>query len=232
MALVAKAGAGRPAGSGAHHRVIARLRSEIISGWRSPGSALGEVELADEYGVSRNPVREALRHLEAEGFVVSRPGRSTIVARLTEDEARGILEVRGILERNASRAAAERRSDEELTTLNAIVAQANVALAAGDAARLTELNTEFHLGVASAAGNVVMADIIGGLMRKVEWMYSPTLNNRGQHSWQEHLGILAAIEARDGDSAETLMADHICAATADFALKHAQAPNRESDLRA
>ncbi|CAN5181487.1 hypothetical protein BH11ACT7_BH11ACT7_35910 [soil metagenome] len=114
-----------------HERVADRLREEIIKGWRAPGTSLGEVEIAEELGVSRNPVREAIRVLEAEGFLVSRPGRGVLVARIDEDEARGILEVRANLETLIARSAAARRTDEQLTELHLVMSKTHDATDSG-----------------------------------------------------------------------------------------------------
>ncbi len=210
----------------AHDRVVARLRQEIISGWRAPGSVLNEVELAAEYSVSRNPIREALRSLEAEGFVRSRPGRSSLVSRFSEAESRGILEVRSILETHAAQAAATARTAEQMLRFDALLREADSALEEGDALTLTALNTEFHLLVARATGNEVLVDIVRDLMRKVEWMYTPMVGNRGSHSWAEHRQIVGALHAGDAASSARLMNDHICAASLDFTRKHPAAPEQ------
>lgn len=207
-----------------HERVADRLREEIIKGWRAPGTALGEVELAEELGVSRNPIREAMRVLEAEGFVVSRPGRGVLVARIDEDEARGILEVRANLETLIARSAAARRTDEQLAALNRVMARAHEAMADDRLDTLAALNTEYHDLLAQASGNTVARRIIGDLMKKVAWMYSMDVANRACASWEEHAALLVAIEAGDIEAADRLMADHIANATKDFALKYQRNP--------
>lgn len=207
-----------------HERVANRLREEIIKGWRSPGTPLGEVEIAAELGVSRNPVREAIRVLEAEGFVLSRPSRGAVVARLEEEEARGILEVRAVLETLLARSAAERRTDEQVASLRQIVHSAQTAMSSGDFDRLAPLNTEFHDGIGAASGNLVARSIVSGLMQKVAWMYSVDIGNRAPHSWREHAELLDAIEARDVTRADQLMSHHIAEATKDYSLKHRRDP--------
>ncbi|WP_159230015.1 GntR family transcriptional regulator [Mycolicibacterium vanbaalenii] len=207
-----------------HERLASRLREEIIKGWRPPGTALGEVEVAAEFGVSRNPVREAVRVLEAEGFLVSRPGRGVIVARIDEDEARGILEVRANLETLIARSAAERRTEDQLAQLHRVMAAAEDAMTQGRLDELPALNSEFHDLLAQASGNQVARRIIAGLMMKVAWMYSIDVGNRAPASWCEHGDLLKAIEAGDVEGADQLMCVHIANATADFSLKYRRDP--------
>ncbi|MDY6996501.1 MAG: GntR family transcriptional regulator [Actinomycetota bacterium] len=207
-----------------HERVAHRLREEIIKGWRPPGTALGEVEVAAEFGVSRNPVREAIRVLESEGFLVSRPGRGVLVARIDEDEARGILEVRANLETLIARSAALRRTDRHVAQLHRVMDQARLAMKEDRLDELPALNTEYHDLLAQASGNEVARRIIAGLMKKVAWMYSIDVGNRAPASWQEHADLLNAIEAGDADGADQLMCVHISQATQDFSLKYRRDP--------
>ncbi|MCK5751373.1 MAG: GntR family transcriptional regulator [Mycobacterium sp.] len=210
-----------------HERVAHRLREEIIKGWRAPGTALGEAEVAAELGVSRNPVREAVRVLEAEGFLVSRPGRGVVVARLDEDEARSILEVRANLETLIARSAAQRRTDAHLAQLHRVMDQAETAMAQGRLDDLAALNTEYHDLLAQASGNQVARRIIADLMKKVAWMYSVDIANRAASSWHEHADLLNAIEAADVEGADQLMSVHIANATKDFSLKYRRDPIEE-----
>lgn len=210
-----------------HERVTRRLREEIVKGWRAPGTPLGEEELASDFGISRNPIREAIRRLEAEGFVTSRPGRGAIVARLGEDEARGVLELRGAVETLMASLAAQHRSPAQVEHLRVLLDEARECLANGDYARLTELNTDFHDTIAMASGNKVAYTVVSQLMQKVEWMYEPAVGGRGPASWAEHEELFAAIEAQDTEHAEQLMKHHIHKATNDYRLRHARKPLEE-----
>lgn len=208
------------------HEIIAnQLREEIIQGWRGPGTPLVEMEIAAALNSSRNPVREALRRLEAEGYVESRRDRGAIVARPDPADINGLLQVRGVLEPLAARLAAEHRTEEQFARLAAIMAEAEEGLGAGNFSQLSALNSEFHLLIAESSANRSAASMISQLLAKVMWTYGPAAAIRGPHSWKEHANIVAAIEHRDGDMAEALMKDHIGCAAADFKARNALRPS-------
>lgn len=213
----ARAGAGE-AGPGptSHETVCAAIRRRIIVGEYSPGERLTEDALADEYNVSRIPVREALRVLASEGFVRVRPYYGTFVAELSAGDAVDLLEVRAALEPLAARLAAERRTPEQLAELRQIVAEGNTATKERRYDDVAVLNGRFHelLGVASANAN--LRAFIRELRDKIDWVYFADVRRRARDSWGEHVEIVDAVDRRDGAAAERLVHAHIEKAAAAY----------------
>ena len=185
------------------------VRRAIVTGRFPPGERLTEDRLAALYGVSRVPVREALRALEGEGFVLIAPYSGTLVAELSDVEAEDLLEVRAAIEVLAARRAAERRTPEQLAQMGAVLATARPALAAGDFDRLVELNGHFHLLVAQASGNGSIHQLLQQLRAKIEWVYAADVRDRAGASWNEHAALVGAFTAGDADEAGRLTEDHI-----------------------
>lgn len=194
--------------------VCDELRTQIIAGEYPPGAHLVEDRLAKELGVSRNPVREALRVLQAEGFIEMIPRRGAVVATLSDVEVRDIFDVRMALERLAAQLAARRADKEDVDELRRILAEAEAALAKDDAAALTELNTEFHEQVLVVSGNGYLRDVMLQLRGRMKWIFSRTAGSpRGQHSLDEHVHLADAIERGDEDAAAELALRHVRAAS-------------------
>ncbi|MHA7209773.1 GntR family transcriptional regulator [Arthrobacter sp. MDT1-65] len=197
------------------------LRRDIILGALRPGARVTEAALAATYGVSRIPVREALRALEAEGFVESKPYAGSTVAKIPLDDAEDLFAVRGVIEatiaRRAARRAAEHFTGEAPSTewwaarraLAVILDDGDRAVAADALADLPELNIRFHLGVAELSGSASLAALLRQISGKIEWLYAADVDNRGKQSWGEHRLIIAAIDAGNADEADRLMAGHV-----------------------
>ncbi|MFF2551075.1 GntR family transcriptional regulator [Nocardia sp. NPDC058058] len=195
------------------------IRDDIIRGVFSPGQRLTEESLAESYGVSRVPVREALRTLEAEGFASSRPYAGVFVAELTEDEAADLLEIRARLEPLCASRAAVRRTPEQLGRLKELTALGQDAVRAGRLDELTRLNSRFHEVLAEASGSTLLEQLITQLSWKIAWVYAVELPRRASDSWQEHEEICAALEAGDPERAARVVADHIAHATYAYRLR-------------
>jgi DNA-binding GntR family transcriptional regulator len=187
-----------------------RIRSLVVEGEILPGARLGQVELAEQLGISRTPVREALRRLTGEGLVEFLPNRGFRAAGLGLDEVLRRLEVRLLLEPGIARLAAERRTGEHLAELEAAIEREEAAatrIAAHDASR------EFHLVLARATGNPELVSVFGSLWiveigRRLLAARAATSDWQGVDA-SEHRALAAAIRARDGDRAAALMADHV-----------------------
>ncbi|WP_067722225.1 GntR family transcriptional regulator [Nocardia yamanashiensis] len=189
------------------------IRDDIVRGVFTPGQRLTEESLAESYGVSRVPVREALRTLEAEGFASSRPYAGVFVAELTEDEAADLLEIRARLEPLCASRAAVRRTPEQLGRLKELTALGQDAVRSGRLDELTRLNSRFHEVLAEASGSTLLAQLITQLSWKIAWVYAVELPRRAGDSWREHEEICAALEAGDPDRAAAVVAEHIAHAT-------------------
>lgn len=205
----------------APHRVKDEIRRDIIFGGLLPGTRVTEAALAQKYAVSRVPVREALRALEAEGFVESKPYAGSTVSDIPADEADDLFLVREALESALARRAARRSSrqfaeDEKgvewrrvRKDLALLLDEGDTVVTGGDLRELPELNIRFHLGIAELSGSSSLMALLRQISGKIEWLYATDVDNRGKQSWSEHRLVLAAIDDGDPVEAERLMANHV-----------------------
>ncbi len=205
----------------APQRLFDAIRRDIISGALAPGTRVTEAALAARYGVSRVPIREALRTLGAEGFVESRPYAGSTVAEIPLDDAEDLFAVRGVIEATIARRAARRARDHFVSAapsvewwaarraLADILDEGDRAVAADAVADLPELNIRFHLGVAELAGSTSLTALLRQISGKIEWLYAADVDNRGKQSWGEHRRIIAAVDAGDEAEAAHLMGGHV-----------------------
>jgi DNA-binding GntR family transcriptional regulator len=186
------------------------LRDDILGGALAPGERITEAQVIERTGVSRTPVREGLRMLEAEGLVVSHRGRGTYVAyRLTADEARLIYDVRLIVEPHLTKLAAERMTADDLATVRYALAEFSSAMDAGP--RLAgQRDADFHLAIYDASRSELRSVLRGYWSRMQlelsERVYTTELPNRFVG---EHEEIVDALAAGDGDRAGECMSRHI-----------------------
>ena len=188
-------------------RITERLRDDIVNGVRAPGDRLVERDLATELGVSRVPVREALRTLAVEGLVVPRPRSWATVREFTERDLSDLHEVRSALELTTFRLAAERRTDAEAADLSRIVAAGLTAARAGDVVRARGASADFHERAVEIAGNRLLAEIELQLRGRLRWLY-------GQHDdlltvATEHQRLAEAITAQDVEALPSLVDAHL-----------------------
>ncbi len=180
----------------------------VVGGRLGPGEHLVETDLARQLGVSRQPVREALHRLEAEGWVDLRPNQGAFVHVPTDHEVDELLDVRELLEVQTARLAARGADPTAVARLCAIW-EAGVPMAAsGDAGQIVAANTEFHAELARIAGNAVLADLADIVSRRVRWYYRQVAPVRGRESWAEHRELVDAIEAGDEDRAAEIARQH------------------------
>ena len=203
---------------GAQHQplrdqVLTALRTAIINGDYRPGQRLTEDRLAEDFGVSRNPVREALRVAQTEGFVVSLPRKGAVVASPSPTTVDDIFAVRERLEPLAARLAAERAGTAGVTSLRRMLDQARAATDADDLSRVAELNSALHLQILHLSGNPWLTSIATSLYLHVQWVFRLGAAERAPHSWQEHIALVDAIESGDPDLAERCATDHVAAAS-------------------
>ncbi|SHJ36865.1 transcriptional regulator, GntR family [Ruegeria lacuscaerulensis ITI-1157] len=191
-------------GNGAYERLLAEIRN----GQLLPGDRLRETELAERLGVSRTPVREAIRQLEADGLVAHLPRIGASVRRLDYAEVMELYEMRAVLEGTAARLAARAASDIELEELAAI--DGDLANAT-DGAEAFRLNRMFHAALLDAAKNRFLHRSMTALQKALMILGPTTLaeSDRLEAAKEEHAVVLAAIRARDGAAAEARMRAHI-----------------------
>ena len=193
-------------------QVLAELRRRIVDGDYAQGERLTETRLADDFGVSRNPVREALRVVEAEGFVQILPRRGAVVATLDDTAVRDLFAVREQLETLAAGLAAERATANDMAHLRRLLDQASSATDAKDFDLVAELNSAFHRGVIEVSGNRWLLSISAAMYHHVHWVFRVGAAQRAPHSWEEHNRLVEAIEARDPAAATTAAREHVEAA--------------------
>ncbi|ARB45932.1 GntR family transcriptional regulator [Alloalcanivorax xenomutans] len=195
-------------------RVFARLQDDIVRGVIAPGTKVSETDLASRYGVSRGPLREALRRLESRKLLERVVHVGTRVTSLSFDDLIEIYYVREALEGMAARLAAENMSDEEVRGLTALLGQHEQQqdLREDTAYFQREGDLDFHYRIIQGSHNATLIQmLVGGLyhlVRMYRYQFS-TVSNRPQKALNEHRRIVEAIEARDADLAELLMRRHI-----------------------
>lgn len=209
-------------------RTYHALERLIIHRELAPGTRLVETELAERLGVSRNPIREALRSLETAGWVEVRPRRGAFVTMPSPRDGDHVFEVRALFEPQAARLAAERLETETLGELHELLGEGTAAATRGDADAVVELNALFHRTVFEAAGNPVLADLLRNLEKKAMWHFSTIATNRGIDSWYEHESLLQALSVGDGARAFAEMEAHVRASWASYRRSSARRSSEAS----
>lgn len=214
--------------SRASERAYQEIRSRILAGILSPGSQLKEEELADVCGVSRTPVREALRRLEAEMFVRRTESQRTFVIDWSVDDIEEAFALRAMLEGHAAERAAVRIAANQLAELQELNDGIAVVLDVGqpDVERFLAFNRRFHSLLLEAAGSERLSSILGQLVEQPIVLRTALLYDRVQleRSHREHGELLAALVRRDSAWAKAVMVGHIRRAFhayADTYSKHA-----------
>lgn len=200
-------------GSAAEH-VKQALADDLILGRRRPGERLDEQSLATQYGVSRTPVREALRHLAVSGLVELRPNRGAVVRALATSEAAELFEAAAELDGLCARLSAERMTAIERHALEMLVADGAEAVQAANTIRFRSANAAFHQAIYRGAHNETLAELARSLLLRSEPYRSAqfsalTATGRLARSQTEHLAIWKCIDTRDGAGAQALMSRHI-----------------------
>jgi DNA-binding GntR family transcriptional regulator len=196
--------------SAAPRDVVAQaLREDILSGRLAPGDRLREVDLAEQFHVSRVPVREALSHLQNEGFVTLVRYRGATVSDLSGPAALELVQIRRGLEVLAAELAAQQRGGavaDELTRIVELGRSAHIGAADDE---LPSLITRFHTLVAEASGNRQLAQMIEQILERVSWIFGRQLRARTEESWSDHAAIALAILNGSPVQAGYLMGEHI-----------------------
>lgn len=193
-------------------QIVEHLRSQIISGALAPDQKLVEQTLADQLTVSRPPLREALRTLEADGFVRTVPRRGTYVTRLTMGDVGDLFDVREALESAAARRAALRAaSDHGITeALQGALTENQAAIRSGDPTRIDAASAEWHRQVVLLADNALLSNLMRAVRARQAWLLLKANPHRSpEMQCQEHDAMTKAIVAGDADRAATLAWEHV-----------------------
>lgn len=195
-------------------QLLASLQERIVEGDLTPGSRLAEAELAQRYGVSRGPLREAIRRLEARGLVEVAPRTGARVVELTAERLQAIYHTREALEGMAARQAAKAMSIEAIDELAALLDHHahSIDADAGRSYRQAEGDVDFHYRIARGSGNELLSRMLCDELYQLVRLYRrrfPARDSRPLQALAEHQAIVAALAERDGDLAEYLMRRHI-----------------------
>jgi DNA-binding GntR family transcriptional regulator len=185
------------------------LYGAILNGVLAPGERLLVDEVAQHFGVRKIPVREALKSLEASGWVEIRPRRGTFVRPLSSEELRQIFEMRRVLEPYSARVAAERRTPQQLKEMEKLVREGERAIRSGDVARTSDANSRFHSVMAEAVGNQLLGNTVTSLEARMRRYFVAVDWQQRSESMAQHAAIYQAIANGDGARAEKLTLAHL-----------------------
>ncbi|MGE5466291.1 MAG: GntR family transcriptional regulator [Ignavibacteria bacterium] len=194
-----------------YEEVAERLRQRIYAHELSPGTWIDEQALAVSFGISRTPMREALKVLASEGLVRLEPRRGCYVAELSEQDLDEIFPVMALLEGRVAFEAAKKATAADIEYLAAIHEQLECHAAANDADRFFEANQQFHGALQEIAGNRWLKQMIDDARKVIKLTRRDSLRLEGRlkQSLAEHRAILAALKSRDADAAGRAMHDHL-----------------------
>jgi DNA-binding GntR family transcriptional regulator len=194
-----------------HETIVARLRDMIIEGVLPPGSRLHEGELGAQLGVSRTPLREALKYLASEGLVELVPSRGAVVKSFGPQDIRDMLVVLETLEDLAGRLACKNATEAEIADVRAVHDEMMRRYEARDRLQYYKLNQQIHTMIAALSGNATLIDLQGTLQMRLKRVRF--LGHEGAENWAaavtEHEEMIAALEARDGNRLGRILRRHL-----------------------
>lgn len=205
----ARASAGDPSGS-TTQRIVESITTAIVERRLMPGTKLAEQKIADIFKVSRTLVRQALNQLSRDKLVTLEPARGARVAEPSVEEARQVFEVRHMLEAAMVKRAAAELTSAQIAQLRGHLRDEGAAVQRTDVSGRTRLLADFHVVMAQMLGNAVLADLLADLVTRsslIALMYQSA--HSAEHSYEEHVAIVDALEKRDARAAVKLMEDHL-----------------------
>lgn len=194
-----------------HDAVLNQLRDMIIEGTLAPGARINEGQVGAVLGVSRTPLREAIKTLASEGLVEIVPARGAIVRRFTEANIRDILEVLKTLEQTAARLLCAKGTDAEIAAIVAIHDEMMQLYAARNRLQYFKLNQNIHSAIVKGSGNMVLAETHGQLQARIKRIRF--IGNETPDRWAaavaEHEEMIAALRRRDGEALAEVLGRHL-----------------------
>ena len=195
-------------------RVFQKIREDILTGVYKEHDELREVSIGEELGVSRTPVREALRQLELEGLVTIVPNKGAYVTGITPQDVHDIYKIRSLLEGLCARWATEHITGRQIEELEEIILLSEFHLrkkSAEQAEQVSELDGKFHKVLYEASNSRILEHVLSDFHKYVQMarMMSVGAKDRAERSIEEHRDILKAIKDKDPDKAEWLANQHI-----------------------
>lgn len=196
-----------------YEEVAELLRQRIFTRELEPGSWIDELKIAEDYGISRTPLREALKVLAAEGLVTMKVRRGAYVTEVNEKDLQDVYHLLGLLESDAAGVVAEHASEAERQELQALHAELETAATGQpDRERFFQINERFHMRMLEIADNRWRKQMVSDLRKvmKLNRHHSLFKSGRIDESLREHRAILAALLARDAAAAAAAMQAHFC----------------------
>ena len=188
-------------------KILENIRDAIISGSMKPGSKVSEPDLAERFGISRTPIREAFRQLESEGFLTVIPRKGAVVSTFSQKEVEEFYAIKSILEGYAARRACANLTEKEIDRLETINEKLQELAAQDNVKQFFRVHNDFHELFIKAADNDKLREMISGLVTRFQRLrlMSLSLPGRMTISVQEHRKIIDAFRKRDCESAESLV---------------------------
>lgn len=192
-------------------RVFHRIREDILRGKYKQNEALIEIKISEELGVSRTPVREAIRQLELEGLVTSIPNKGAIVTGISSKDIEDIYAIRSLIEGLAARWAAQNITDEQISELEEIVYLSEFHLSKRNFEQLYELDNRYHEKLYEISNSKILKHVLSDFHHYVQRVRKASLSSveRAENSILEHKAILEAMKNGDYQKVEALTNKHI-----------------------
>lgn len=188
-------------------KILETIRDAIMNGTLKPGEKVAEPELAERFGISRTPIREAFRQLESEGYLTVIPRKGAVVVSFSPKDIEDFYAIKSILEGYAAHCACKNLSDKEIDRLAAINEKLRQLAEDKDIKNFFKVHNEFHILFRKAADNEKLDEMINGLVSKFQRLRYASLSKPGRMkaSVQEHVKIIEAFRARNAERAEQLV---------------------------
>jgi len=188
-------------------KILEMIRDAILKGTMKPGERVSEPELAERFGISRTPIREAFRQLESEGYLEVIPRKGAVVASLSERDIEEFYAIKILLEGFAAKMAAEKLTEKDIDRLESINERLKKVAADGDVKRFFRVHNEFHDLFIKAAGNDKLYEMISQLVMRFKRLRLASLSQPGRMeiSVEEHRNMIEAFKKRDGERADSLV---------------------------
>lgn len=188
-------------------KILETIRDAIMSGALKPGEKVAEPELAERFGISRTPIREAFRQLESEGYLTVIPRKGAVVTTFSQQDVEEFYAIKSILEGYAAKRACDKLSDKEMDRLELINGKLKQMASDGDVSHFFKVHNDFHDLFIKAADNEKLTELIHSLVSRFKRLRVASLSMPGRMeiSVQEHDKIIEAFRKRNGELAEKLV---------------------------
>ncbi len=190
-------------------KIVESMREAIIKGTLKAGERLAESDIAERFGISRTPVREAFRQLESEGFLIVAPRRGAVVSAITEKDVMEFYAIKGILEGYAARVATPKLRARDIKTMEDLNNQLEEYANKNDASACFRLHNQFHEVFVRACGNEKLYELVQNLVRQFQrYRLSLSITGKLHESIAQHRAIVKAFASRDADLVERLVKEN------------------------